>query len=267
MTGRIARSLRLSPIAAALALAACGGGGGYGTSTVTATETTPTTSATTPTTTPPAEQTSLRAYFLLDGKVQPVLRVVPKTRAVATAAFSELVKGVSHEEAGIGLTSEMPDVQGWTIDRSSNGILTLSTKPLADGALAQAVYTLTQFPTSRTVDVNGKRYTRADFEDHTPAILVELPLPFETVTSPLRIAGSANTFEATFEYDLVGPDGKVIAHHVVTATSGSGTRGTFDVTQPFTVAGGSAGRLIVYERSAENGRRTHVVEIPITFGT
>src|SRR5262249_35901378 len=65
------------------------------------------------------------------------------------------------------------------------------------------------------------------------------------------------------EYDLVGPDGKTIAHRVVTATSGSGTRGTFDVTQPFTVTAGGDGKLMAYERSAENGKRIHVVEIPL----
>ena len=66
----------------------------------------------------------------------------------------------------------------------------------------------------------------------TPAILVETPLPFEAVTAPLRVAGTANTFEATFEYDLLDPAGKVLSHDFVTATSGSGTRGTFDFDDP-----------------------------------
>jgi hypothetical protein len=107
------------------------------------------------------------------------------------------------------------------------------------------------------------RYTRADFEDETPSILVESPLPFQKVVSPLRATGTANTFEANFEYELADPDGKIIATHFVTATSGSGTRGTFDFTVPFAIARDGLGELIVYERSAKDGTRIHLIEIPI----
>src|SRR5204863_1865026 len=121
-----------------------------------------------------------------------------------------------------------------------------------------------QFDPERPVLVRGKQHTRSEFEDRTPAILVESPLPFETVRGPeLHATGTANTFEATFEYDLVGAGGKVLAHHFVTATSGSGTRGIFDFTVPFTVARAEPGKLVVFESSAENGRRIHVVEIPL----
>jgi hypothetical protein len=196
--------------------------------------------------------------------VAPVLRVVPKTKAVAAAALAQL-DTLTSEEKGIGLVSALPSVPGGRLGHSSTGLLSLSTGALSRAATAQVVYTLTQFSGTRTVEVNGKRYTRANFEDLTPAILVELPLPFETVRSPLHAAGSANTFEATFEYDLVDAGGKVLAHHFVTATSGSGTRGTFDVTIPFTVEKSGPGKLIVYESSAENGKRIHVVEIPLTL--
>jgi len=129
--------------------------------------------------------------------------------------------------------------------------------------VAQAVYTLSQFSPQRPVLVNGTTYTRGAFEDLTPAILVEAPLPNQEVKTPLRATGTANTFEATFQYDLLGPDGKLLETHFVTATSGSGTRGTFDFTVPFTVDRAVAGKLVVYERSAENGKRIHVVEIPV----
>ena len=49
----------------------------------------------------------------------------------------------------------------------------------------------------------------------------------------------------------------------MTATSGSGTRGTFDFTVPFTVEHAQSGKLVVFESSAENGSRIHVVEIPL----
>ena len=84
------------------------------------------------------------------------------------------------------------------------------------------------------------------------------------MSSPLRVTGTADTFEATFDYDLLDPAGKVLSHHFVTATSGSGTRGTFDFTIPFEAPNG-LGKLVVYERSAADGSRIHQVEIPLTL--
>ncbi len=127
------------------------------------------------------------------------------------------------------------------------------------------MYTLTQFETVESVRIGDKSYTRADFEDLTPAILVESPLPFEEVTSPLRVTGTANTFEATFQYELTDTDGRIVDEDFVTATSGTGTRGTFDfTTDEFTVPFDGVGALIVYELSAEDGQtRLHLVEIPL----
>jgi hypothetical protein len=132
-------------------------------------------------------------------------------------------------------------------------------RTLSPAALAQVVYTLTQFPTVKTV--NGK--TRADVEGFVPQILVEHPTPDETVTSPLHVTGNADTFEATFEYDLKDASGKVLAHDFVTATSGSGQRGTFAFTIPFTVTAAQDGTLVVFESSAEDGSRIHIREIPV----
>jgi germination protein M len=101
---------------------------------------------------------------------------------------------------------------------------------------------------------------RADFEEQTPSILVESPLPFEEVTSPLQVMGTANTFEATFNYELVDAEGNVVDEDFVTATSGSGTRGTFEFT-----AGDfdDLSALRVFELSAEDGSRIHEFEIPL----
>jgi hypothetical protein len=95
-----------------------------------------------------------------------------------------------------------------------------------------------------------------------PSILVESPAIGETVHSPLRIRGSANTFEATFLAHVVDADGDVVAERVVTATSGSGTRGTFRATIPFAVDR-PGGKLVVFEQSAENGEPINTVEIPL----
>ena len=217
--------LLLLPLAAA-----CGS-----TRTVTVT----TTVTRTVTTTAPAAKKTVRAYFMRDGKVGPVARDLETVdRASLLAAVAA---GPTAAERAIGFT------QGEATERT-----------------AEEVYTLSQFEPRKPVDVGGKSYTRADFEDLTPAILVESPLPFASVSSPLRVWGTANTFEATFEYDVVDGAGKVVANHFVTATSGSGTRGTYDVTIRFSARAGS-GKLVVYELSAKDGSRIHQVEIPLAF--
>jgi germination protein M len=190
-------------------------------------------------TTTPAAKTTVRVYFMRDGKVGPVARQLETVDR--TSLLAAVSAGPTGAERAIGFT------QGEATERT-----------------AEEVYTLSQFDPKRSVDVGGKSYTRSDFEDLTPAILVESPLPFASVSSPLRVWGTANTFEATFEYELLDGAGKALGRHFVTATSGSGTRGTYDVTIRFSSPGG-AGKLIVYELSAADGSRIHQVEIPLTF--
>jgi hypothetical protein len=251
MTGRLAKLLRFLPIVAVLALAACGGGGD-----------TETTTTTTPT------LRSLRIYFLKDGKVQPVLRQIGSTIAVASAALAELTDGPRADESqALGLRTAVPASTLFGDLAVKDGVATFTTSaPLERLALAQVVYTLTQFPTVKAVETGGKRYTRADFETETPQILVESPLPFQAVKSPLKASGTANTFEATFEYDLYDPQARIVKHNFVTATSGNGVRGTFDFSTPFEVEESGLGKLVVYERSAENGQRVNIVQIPIQLG-
>jgi hypothetical protein len=256
------RTLPVLALGLLLALAAggCGGDGENGSTTTTAATTPPAT------TTAPAETTALRVYFLRDGKVAAVGRTVPSTQAVAAAALAQLSAGpTAQERRSLGLSSA---VSGGFSDVSvSDGVARPEgAGDLSQAGLAQVVYTLTQFPGVKAVEIGGSRLTRADFEDLTPAILVESPLPFETVSSPLRATGTANTFEATFNYELTDADGEPVAKSFVTATSGSGTRGTFDFTAPFHVERPGSGELVVFEISAEDGSRTKVVRIPLRLG-
>jgi hypothetical protein len=217
-----------------LAAVVAAGCGTTKTVTVTTTKT-----VTEPVTTAQAAKT-VRVYFMRDGKVGAVARRLETVDRVSLLAA--VASGPTADERGIGFT------QGEATERT-----------------AEEVYTLSQFDPSRPVDVAGKGYVRSDFEDLTPSILVESPLPFSPVTSPLRVWGTANTFEATFNYELLDKTGKVLSHHFVTATSGSGTRGTFDFTVPFEAPNG-LGKLVVFELSAADGSRIHQVEIPLTSG-
>jgi hypothetical protein len=206
-----------------------------------------------------------RVYWLRDGKVWPARREVQATGDAATTIVAELYAGPSEDEtADLDVASEVPS-DGDPDVNIENGVATVDLgEELSQEARAQIVYTLTDLPGVDSVEIDGQSYTRADFEDQTPSVLVESPLPFEEVSSPLRVTGTANTFEATFNYELTDTDGKIVDEHFVTATSGTGTRGTFDfTTKPITVPFDGIGSLIVFERSAEDGSRIHVVEIPL----
>jgi hypothetical protein len=231
-----------------LASAGCGDGGGSssrdGTTTLAATTVSPTTTV--------GEQPLTLELYLVDPtdhKLYAVRKEIEPTQAVGAAALRALAEDPD---------SEVPPNLSLTID---NGAATVTGSQLSPAALAQVVYTLTQFPTVKSV--NGK--TRKAVESLVPAILVESPTAEATVSSPLRVTGNANTFEATFEYDLEDENGKVLHHDFVTATSGSGERGTFDFTIPFRVAREQEGTLVVYESSAENGSHINVRRIPLTL--
>jgi germination protein M len=233
-------------LVAVLVVAGCGSSKGAVTVTTTVTTGTSTTATTT---TAPEKQQSVLLYFLdpSDQKLYALRQEIEPTQAVGAAALRALTQNPD---------TEVPPNLSLTI---ANGKAHVSGSTLSPGAEAQVVYTLTQFPTVKSVD--GK--TRKDVEDFVPAILVERPTADQVVTSPLRVTGNANTFEATFECDLRDGSGRLLHHEVVTATSGSGTRGTFDFTVPFTVTRESDGTLVVYERSAADGSIIHEREIPL----
>lgn len=228
------------------------------------TSTTVTTTGGPASTNPAPTPLEVRVYFLRDGKVSPVIRSVGPDQP-ATFALNELARGPDATEKGLTTAyrggANLKGIQG--------GTATIAlVANLSRAALAQVVYTLTQFSTVKRVEITrsvGKPLTRASFEDETPSILIESPLPGATVTSPLRVYGTANTFEATFALDVRNSSNRTFTHQIVTATSGSGTRGTFDTTISFT-ANGSIW-LVAYEPSAENGQPLHTVRVPLVAAT
>jgi len=159
------------------------------------------------------------------------------------------------------------------------------------GRLAQVVFTLTQFPSIdavlfeidgeplsdlpilETIQINpfygpidlAQPLDRADLEPVIPAIFVERPAVGEPVDLPLRVAGTANTFEAAFVLQLRDADGVVLLEQPTTATSGTGTRGTFDLTLNLPDDRDlSTLTLVAFERSARDGEPINQVEIPLT---
>jgi germination protein M len=225
---------------------------------------------TTETTPPPATTNDVRIYFLRQGKVWPALREISVDVAQANAALDELLKGpTAQESADLGFTTAIPPgIETYTllgVPGGQRGAVSLQLEGrLNRRARAEIVYTLTQFPLIEAVIFRGRAYRRADFEDLTPAILVESPLAMDEVSSPLHVFGTANTFEANFQYELTDTDGRIVDENFVTATSGTGTRGTFEfVTDDYEVPFDGVGALIVFEHSAKDGSRINLVEIPL----
>jgi immunoglobulin-like protein involved in spore germination len=234
-------------VAFGLVAAGCGGGNAGVAQTPGTTVPPPTTTASTTAERP----LSLELFFLApDGKLVAASRFVARTQTPGAATLDELTDPVEDT------TTQVPYGLKLTIDAGRARVTGAS---LDDAALAQIVYSLTSFSTVESV--NGK--TRADVEDFVPAILVEHPVSDETVTSPLRVTGTANTFEATFNYRLEDAQGNELAKDFVTATSGSGTRGTFAFTVSFTVDSTQNGKLAVFELSAEDGSVIHERDIPL----
>jgi spore germination protein GerM len=233
---------------------------------------------------------AVKVYFTRDEKIATAGRVIPRTQSVGAAAMRSLLEGPAEAESAAGMVTAIPEGTTFLGLDIQNGVATVDlSREYASGGgslsmmmrLAQVVFTLTQFPTvqgvnfmldGEPIDVLGGEgiildhpMTRADFEDLSPAILVESPILGATVSSPVRITGTANTFEATFMINIVDNDGLIIADEFATATSGTGTRGTFDVTVQYPSGHAGNGALIVFESSAKDGSPINVVEIPIVL--
>ena len=261
------------------------GTGAAGTPAAPGTSTTPTTPSA-----PGGGQRQVRAsvYFLHGEKISPAPRSVTPP-ATAAGALRALMAGPSRYERGHGRTTAIPS--GTTL-RSVAVHRHVATVDLSgrydDGGgslsmrarLAQVVFTATRFPSIEKVrfELDGKPVTafggegvvlngpvgRGDFEDLAPQILVESPLIGDTVRTPVRVWGSANTFEATFRLRITDAAGHAAADVYATATSGSGTRGTFDVTIPYKATRSGAGRLTAYWNSLEDGHAVIEDTVPLT---
>ena len=271
----------------AAACAGCGSGSSSRTVTVTTTETLQAAPPPASTTQAPAGSTVV-PYFIEGDQVAAGEPVETPERGVAAAALRAVLDGPNGRELAAGLTTAVPRNTQLLDLTVADGLARVDLSgrfregegaPATRERLAQVVYTLTQFPTVKSVRVRidghavstlgdvklDRALTRADFEDQTPAILVESPGFGTAVSSPFTARGTANTFEATFEYELRDAAGKALAQHFETATSGTGTRGTFSFPVRFTVAQPTAGSLVVFERSAADGSRIHVRSIPLTL--
>jgi spore germination protein GerM len=239
---------------------------------------------------PPVDGTMRAAVYLLrDGKVAPVSRTIPATLDPERAALGVLLEGPTADEVADGLSTAIPDrteLRGLTL---ADGVATVDLEGTFDdgggsasmlGRVAQIVATLTRYGTVERVAfrLDGERVEtiggegvvvdppigRREIEEQTPQVLVESPLPGDGVSSPIRLRGTANVFEATVSLEVRDAADEVILETFTTATSGSGTRGTFATELVLPDAEGPV-TIVAFESSAEDGRPLHVFSVPVTL--
>jgi hypothetical protein len=283
-------------VAGAALIAACGGstGGATAEPTASVTPSSPATASADPTGQPSASPTAatttttLRLYFLREGKLGVAERQVPHTTIPATASLKALLAGPQGGEPDAGLYSVIPAGTRLLDLSIESGVahVDLSDEFAAEDSeeaaaqrTAEVVYTLTRFPTVRRValTVGGDPYqaagsggsasaeqSRSDFHDLEPNIFVETPGVGAELSSPFTFSGTAMVFEGTVLARLADSSGRRIVEVVVTASRGAPGRGKFVKVVPFSTSAKS-GTLIVFDQSMEDGSRQDEVRIPVAF--
>jgi hypothetical protein len=236
----------------------------------------------------PAREIGVQTWFSRNGKLFVTQRTVPATTGVGRAALDRLLTGPSAAENAAGLRSQIP--AGTTLRglRISAGIATADLSSSFESAaspsamplrIAQVVYTLTQFPTVTgvrfAIDGQGKTVvggvpvqspqTRAMYGGYLPAITVQSPVIGAQVGSPVAVSGTADVFEATVSVRILNSAGHEIARTFTNASCGTGCRGGYSVTIPYSVPRTQPGTIVVFESSAKDGQPVNVQQIPVTL--
>jgi hypothetical protein len=242
----------------------------------------PGTPTTPPTPTPSGsgQTVTFEVWLLRGGKLFVTERTKPFTPAVGQLALDSLIEGPAAQERDAQVTTLIPGAVESDITVLANATATVDLSGeffQSDSATvrlrqAQVVYTLTQYETIDAVEFTSSfegappgSWTRADFEDLLPAILVESPLIGQRVSNPVTISGTANVFEATVSIRILDQNGDEVARTFTTATCGTGCRGDYSVSVSYDVGREQPGTIEVFESSAQDGSMINVQSIPVTL--
>lgn len=236
----------------------------------------------------PAESREDQAvgYFANGEEVVPVRLDADATNR--EAALEQLFAGPTAEALAVGYTSAIPAGTRLLGLKIEGGTATIDvSKEYGSGGgslsmmfrVAQVVFTLTREPDVLRVvfEMNGepiaalggeglileKPQTRADWEDFSPAVLIETPVLGDTIESPITVTGTANVFEARFQVSIRNAENAVVADSAVQATSGTGTRGTFETEPAFELASGSKATIVAWYASPKDGSPVEVMRVPV----
>jgi hypothetical protein len=230
------------------------------------------------------------------GAGEPDAVVTPSDDVVAhsAAGWLEMLLGVVlGPVAETGGSTAMPEGTKLLSVVREGTTLTVELKTYFDGnqdtpksldlAMAQIVYTATQFDGIDAVSFRlqggadetltgtrffkaaetGNAFTRSDFTEVAPPIVLETPEPNMEISSGVEVAGFANVFEANVSIMLTDENDKKLVDTFATATCGTGCWGTFSQAIEFEVDERQEGRLSVLTYSAENGEAQDVISIPV----
>jgi hypothetical protein len=263
MTRKLVFGLVLSAVVAGVVAGAVillRGGGGHG--------------PTAPGSAPTGGTIAVNTYFYRGAGLVPIIVLVPRTKAVATAALRALLAGPP-----AGLRTAIPagaTLSGVSISAgTATGNFSNALAGAPRTAQAQIVYTLTQFASvhATAIDAGGvpvslsngagmtllRPATRPDFVDLTPdaQIFVASPLRDSTLTSPVDVSGTAVAFEGTISLEIWRNG--VLGHtETITTSAGAPERGSWSTT--LGLPPGSY-RIVLYEPSAKDGSHLHTTSV------
>ena len=144
--------------------------------------------------------------------------------------------------------------------------------------LGQLTFTLAAFPTIDTVmlELDGVPVTSFSSEgiDISSGMdrdyflgtgivsenLVDTPVSWQYVTSPIQVTGIARAFEANVQWALFDNDGLQLVSGFTTASTAGPDWGDFSFTVTYTVDEPQVGTLQVWEESAQDGSKLHLRE-------
>lgn len=242
-----------------------------------------------------AKQTMNVAVYYIKSTTNDMILVrevhtVAKSTGIARAALNELISGTPLTEGAQRILPEGTKILGLTIENDlatvnfSQEVLNANVGSTGEAlGIASIVNTLTEFSTIEQVQFfvegsaeNGmgwwghvglseQPFTRNLTSVYEPAIWVTSPVPGQTISSPLRIQGIAQVFEAMVSYRLKDANGNVLVQSQTMSSMGAPEHGTFDVVLEYPATASGYGTLEVYEVSMKDGSDRNVVVIPIEF--
>ena len=190
----------------------------------------------------PPTGTTVRVFALRDGLLHAELRRAPGRRPTPAAVT-----------AALGFAAKPTIVDGTA--RVDPG-------KLPPGRVAELVYTLTQFPSVRHVDVAGRLgLDREDVAAFVPPILIEAPADQAEVPATFVVRGTASVFEATLVVEL-RRNGAALERRTVTASEGAPERGSFSTTLHAPSPGPAT--VAAFAPSAADGSPQHLQTVPVT---
>lgn len=226
-------------------------------------------------------------YAAKDEKVVPVRvdSLAKDPESVVKALFA----GVPDEARDAGYSSAIPEgtrLLALSIE-TSTAVVDVSSEFGSGGGstamqkrVAQVVFTLTRDPAVTKVifKMEGKPITalggeglsltepqaRADWEDFSPAILIESPVLNDTVSDEFIVKGTANVFEGKFRLEVLDSEGSIRTTHKVTTASGTGTRGSFVTSETASYVPEGTGYLVSFYLSPKDSKRVISMKVPLT---